>query len=218
MRPVHRRQRLAHLAPHRQLAAVTGYGDRVIAMAPGAMMAASPLNEPAAEKLPSIPEHASPMPWAEARRRLEAGRIYWLATRHPSGRPQVRPILGLWLEGGLYFVAGPGSRKARNLALDPRCSVALETTDAHLVVEGTAAVVRDDATLAQAAAAYADKYQWYVRIEDGAFDADYAAPTAGPLPVDVYQLLPARVFGFGTGDTGLEWTPTRWRFRRSTAP
>jgi hypothetical protein len=155
------------------------------------------------------------MAWDEARVRLEAGRIYWLATKHPSGRAHLRPVLGLWLQGRFYFVAGPGSRKARNLAADARCSVSTETADAHLVVEGNAAIVRDGATLARAAEGYADKYQWYVRIVDGAFDADYAAPTAGPLPVDLYELVPDRVFGFGTGNTGLEWTPTRWRFRSS---
>lgn len=168
---------------------------------------------PIGEKLPSIPEHESPMAWQEARVRLEAGRIYWLATQHPSGRSHLRPVLGLWLEGKFYFVAGPGSRKARNLARDSRCSVSTETADAHLVVEGNAAIVRDSVSLARAAEAYSEKYQWYVRIVDGTFDADYAAPTAGPLPVELYELVPERVFGFGTGNTGLEWTPTRWRFR-----
>jgi hypothetical protein len=47
-----------------------------------------------------------------------------------------------------------------------------------------------------------------VRIQDGAFDADYGAPTAGPPPFDVYALNPTRVFGFGTDET---WSPTRWR-------
>ena len=168
--------------------------------------------EPVAENLPSVPEHDTPTPWSEARRRLEDGRIYWLATRRSDGRPHVRPVLALWLDNRLYFVAGAGSRKARNLVEDPRCSVALETVDAHLVVEGTAAAVRDAALLAAATDAYAKKYQWYVRIQDGAFDADYAAPTAGPLPVDLHELIPARVLGFGTGSSGEEWAPTRWRF------
>lgn len=172
----------------------------------------SPDREPRAENIPSIPEHDRPTPWTEARPRLEAGRIYWLATSHPRGRPHVRPTLGLWLEGKLYFVAGPGSRKARNLALDSRCSMSLETVDAHFVVEGSATVVRDLPTLTRAAEAYAHKYGWYVRIQDGAYEADYAAPTAGPLPVELYELTPARVFGFGTGNTGIEWAPTRWRF------
>lgn len=168
--------------------------------------------EPVAEAIPSVPEHVAPTPWREALTRLENGRIYWLATQLPDGRSHVRPVLALWLDYRLYFVAGSGSRKARNLVLDPRCSVALETSDAHLVVEGTAAVVRDYGVLAGAADAYAKKYQWYVRIQNGAFDADYAAPTAGPLPVDLHELVPARVFGFGTGDSGVEWAPTRWRF------
>jgi hypothetical protein len=59
--------------------------------------------------------------------------------------------------------------------------------DAHLVVEGTASIVRDE----------------------GAFSADYGAPTAGPPPYEVYALQPVTVYGFGTDET---WSPTRWRF------
>jgi hypothetical protein len=165
--------------------------------------------EPTAEKLPSNADHPAPTSWSEARRRLEAGRWYWLATEHPSAGPHVRPILALWLDQTLYFVANAASRKARNLALDARCAVTLAVDDAHLVVEGTAAIVRGDTVLQRVAHAYAAKYEWQVRIQAGAFDADHGAPTAGPPPYDVYALTPTRVFGFGTDE---RWSPTRWRF------
>jgi hypothetical protein len=85
--------------------------------------------QPMAEKLPANAEHAAPTPWAEGRRRLEAGGWYWLTTVRPDRRPHVMPVLAVWLEGALYFVAADTSRKAHNLAYDPHCvmTVAVET-------------------------------------------------------------------------------------------
>jgi hypothetical protein len=55
---------------------------------------------PVVEQL--LVDDQSATPWSEGRQRLETPereRIYWLATVSPDGRPHVRPILGLWLEG-----------------------------------------------------------------------------------------------------------------------
>jgi nitroimidazol reductase NimA-like FMN-containing flavoprotein (pyridoxamine 5'-phosphate oxidase superfamily) len=165
--------------------------------------------EPMAEKLPSNADHPAPTLWAEAKRHLAQGQWYWLATLQPDGRPQLRPVLSVWLDGALYFVAGETSRKARNLAHDPRCVITLATEAAHLVVEGEAAKVRDEAKLNAVAEVYASKYDWHVNVRDGAFDADYGAPTAGPPPYEVYELTPTTAFGFVTDET---FSPTRWRF------
>lgn len=167
------------------------------------------LHEPTPQKLASNADHPASTPWPEARRRLEEGQWYWLATEHPSGGPHVRPVLAIWLDQTLYFVANPDSHKARNLARSAMCAVTLAVTDAHLVVEGSAGIVRDQTVLQRVADNYATKYQWHARIKAGAFDADYGAPTAGPPPYDVYALSPTQVFGFGTAET---WSPTRWRF------
>ena len=59
--------------------------------------------------------------------------------------------------------------------------------------------------------AYRSKYGWPVEIRDGAFDAPYGAPTAGPPPYVVYEVTPVQVFGFGTSDA-LGPRTTRWRF------
>src|SRR5437867_2390994 len=162
---------------------------------------------PIAEKLPSNRDHPSPTPWAQAQRRLEQGQWYWLATVRPDGRPQVRPVLAVWLNGALYFVAGEATRKARNLARNSRCVITVSTEDTHLVVEGEAAKVHDRIKLDHVAAAYASKYGWRVTVRGGTFDAEYGAPTAGPPPYDVYELTPATVFGFGTDE---KFSPTRW--------
>jgi Pyridoxamine 5'-phosphate oxidase len=94
--------------------------------------------EPVAENLPANVEHPAPTPWGAAQLRIDGGRWYWLATSHPEGRPHVRLVLGVWLNGALYFVAGSASCKARNLVHNPQCTMTVAAEDAHLVVEGSA--------------------------------------------------------------------------------
>ncbi len=165
--------------------------------------------EPVADKLPSNADHAAPTAWAEARRRLAEGQWYWLATARPNGRPHVRPVLAVWLDSALYFCSGNTARKAKNLTRNSHCVITVGSDDAHLVVEGKAAKVSDEATLQRVAEVYASKYEWQVTVRDGAFYADYGAPTAGPPPYEVYEVTPTTVFGFGTDET---FSPTRWRF------
>ena len=95
---------------------------------------------------------------------------YWqvVATVRPDGKPHVMPVLAVWLDSALYFVAGPASRKARNLARNAHCVLTVAVEDAHLVVEGEAVKVSDDATLHRVAGVYASKYAWHVTVRDGA--------------------------------------------------
>ncbi len=146
--------------------------------------------------------------WTDARERLAQGRTYWLATRRRDNRPHVMPILAVWMDGMLYFVAAPGSRKAQNLAQDTQCVVTVNAEALDMVMEGRAKNVRLESKLRRVAGAYASKYHWDVTVRDGAFYGD-GAPTAGPPPYDVYAFRPAIVFGFGTDGT---LSPTRWRF------
>ena len=46
---------------------------------------------------------------------------------------------------------------------------------------------------------------------DGAFDAPYGAPTTGPPPYEVYEVMPVVVLRFGT-DEALAPRSTRWTF------
>jgi PPOX class probable F420-dependent enzyme len=148
--------------------------------------------------------------WAEVSARLEDAQFYWLATVRPDGRPHVVPVLGIWHDGALHVVAGPASRKARNLHENPHATVTVDSDDLHLVVEGVAAIVRNEARLCQLAEEYLVKYGWQVTICDGAYDGA-GAPTAGPPPYEVYRLTPTTVFAFGSDET---FTPTRWRFNQ----
>ncbi len=153
----------------------------------------------------------TPMPWAEAQRRLAEPTFYWLSTTTPEGRPHVRPVLAVWVGESLYTTSSPAARKARNLKTNDRCSVAVSIDGVDVVLEGTATRVVDEALLQRVADAYDEKYQWPPTVRDGAFDAPYGAPTAGPPPYEVFEITPTVVFGFGTDD---EHAPrsTRWRF------
>ena len=70
-------------------------------------------------------------PWSVVEERLEnpeRPRTYWLATVRPNGAPHLMPVIGMWLDGALHLVIGPGTRKGRNLATEPRCVVATGST------------------------------------------------------------------------------------------
>ena len=85
------------------------------------------------------------LPWNWATGRLAQSRGYWLATTRPDGRPHMAVVWGVWLHGRFYFFTGTDSRKARNLAANPRCVVCPEDTDEAVIVEGVAEEVRDPA-------------------------------------------------------------------------
>lgn len=150
-----------------------------------------------------------PRQWAEARMQLARASTYWLATVHRQGRPHLVPVLAVWVDGTLHFAASDTTRKAKNLAIDPRCAVAVAGESLDLMVEGDAVKVREEATLRRVAEKYASKYEWRVTVRYGAFHDTEGAPTAGPPPYEVYRVVPTMAFGFGTTEPARS---TRWRF------
>jgi uncharacterized pyridoxamine 5'-phosphate oxidase family protein len=157
-------------------------------------------------------EGATPTPWGEARERLEAAEVFWLATVRPDGRPHVTPLISIWLEGALYFCTGPSERKNKNLEQNPHCIL---TTGCNaldegfdLVVEGDAVRVGDENKLRVVADAYESKYgrAWRFGVRDGAF-----VHGAGDESVAlVYEVVPTQALGFRKGDV---FSQTSWRFR-----
>ena len=147
--------------------------------------------------------------WAEARGQLEQVSTYWLATVNPDGVPHVMPVFGVWSDGALYFTSGEAARKAKNLARNPRCVITAAGKSLDLIVEGEAVKVRDEARLQHVAKLYASKYGWHVTVQDGAYSADYGAPSAGPPPYELYEVRLVTVFGLGTDEP---YGATRWRF------
>lgn len=132
----------------------------------------------------------------------------WLATVNPDGTPHVMPLGALWVDGNLYFTSGAGTRKAKNLAHNPRCVITVATHPFDLVFEGEAVKVTDDAKLQRIANEYASG-GWAATVREGALTAEYSAPSAGPPPWDVYEIRPTTVFALGTAEP---YGATRFRF------
>ena len=49
----------------------------------------------------------------------------WLATINADGSPHVTGVGALWTDGCFWFETGQKSRKGRNLARDPRCTLSV---------------------------------------------------------------------------------------------
>jgi hypothetical protein len=92
-----------------------------------------------------VPDDSGGMlPWSWAEERLAAAHNYWIAT---SG-PHASPVWALWRDGAVVFSCSPRSRKARELARDPRVVVHLESGDEVVIVEGEAErTVADEALI-----------------------------------------------------------------------
>src|SRR2546421_8810405 len=154
---------------------------------------------------------APALDWELAREALAsgpAGGTSFLGTIGSDGRPHAAGIGAAWLDGDLYFVSGPGSRKSRNLAANPACTVSASLPGIDLVLEGEATRVTDPATLERLAAYYRDK-GWPAEVDGDAFTAPYSAPSAGPPPWHLYRLTVHTAFGLATAQP---YGATRWRF------
>lgn len=151
-----------------------------------------------------------PFSWEEVRGRIAAVQMAWLATVHPDGRPHVRPVLSVVADGRVHTTSGPATRKGRNLAADPRCTLSLRSDGLDLVVEGRAVRVTDAAALEEVSRVYDEKYGWPTTVVGEAFDAPYGAPTAGEPPYEPWAIDPTTVYAFGTDD---DHAPRSARFR-----
>jgi PPOX class probable F420-dependent enzyme len=165
---------------------------------------------------------ADPMDWAPVVERLERGvpqspgsggpdrHTCWLTTINPDGSPHVTGVGGLWVDGSFWFSTGPGTRKGRNIARDPRCALSVATTEFDLVVEGDAVRVDDPALVAEMARRWGEG-GWPARVDETglALTAEYSAQSAGPPPWHVYRLTPRRATAVETVAPG---RATSWSF------
>ena len=119
------------------------------------------------------------LPWSWAEERLAGSHDYWLTSLWPDGRPHSMPVWGAWDGEALWFSSGRRSRKARNLAADPRCIVTTDDPKDPVVVEGRAElVVRPSRRSSASRRVMSAKY--------GNISADFlAAARADPRPADV---------------------------------
>jgi hypothetical protein len=159
---------------------------------------------------PSVPSYGIPddlagtLPWSWAEQQLAATVTYWVATTRPDGRPHVMPLWAAWHAGRLWFEGGAATRRARNLAVAPAITVAIDLPiDGAVVVEGTAerhlGVARGLADeLVAAFAKYAAPPRSY-RVDP----ANWADPAGG-----IWVVTPQVVFGWSSFPADA----TRWRF------
>src|ERR671937_1415226 len=86
------------------------------------------------------------LPWSRARDLLAVPSQtdrFFLGTVGPDGRPYAAGVGALWFDGDLYIVSGPGTRKSRNLAAHPACTISAALRGIDLVFAGEATRVID---------------------------------------------------------------------------
>jgi Pyridoxamine 5'-phosphate oxidase len=155
---------------------------------------------------------AGALEWSRARGAMETlsgpAVTYFLGTCRPDGVPHAAGLGAMWYAGDLYFTSGPETRKARNLEVNPACTMSVRLEGIDLVLEGSAArTVEPEVLEALAARFRADG--WAAEVESDALVAPFSAPSAGPPPWHLYRFRFHTVFGVA----GVEpFGATRWRF------
>ncbi|HEY1592256.1 MAG TPA: pyridoxamine 5'-phosphate oxidase family protein [Solirubrobacteraceae bacterium] len=154
-----------------------------------------------------------PVPWSRARDALAAndgpGVTFFLGTTRPDGAPHAAGVGGIWADETLWFVTGPRTVKARNLAANSACTLSCRLPGIDALVEGHAERVTDANALERLAAMYRE-VGWPARVDGDAFTAPYSAPSAGPAPWQLYRLTIDTAFGVPTVEP---YGASRWRFR-----
>jgi hypothetical protein len=138
----------------------------------------------------------------------KADLTFFIATVRPDGRPHSAGLGAVWVDDALYFTSGPGTRKSRNLAANPACSISVRLPGIDLTLEGDAHRVTDAPTLERVAAVYRTG-GWPAQVDGDALTAPFSAPSAGPAPWYLYRLALHTAIGVGGADPG---GATRWDF------
>ena len=132
----------------------------------------------------------------------------YLSSVRPDGRPHTTGVGVRWYDGDLYFLSGSGSRKARDLAADPACTIAAHVDGLDIVFDGTASPT-DDPTTVAAVGDLIRQSGWPVAATAEGFTAPFG-PSGDPKgPWQLYR------FVFDTAIAQSEEGAMRWRFARS---
>jgi len=152
------------------------------------------INLGVADKLP-------PVDWSAIADTIKSGaapardavnaRTTWLTTLNGDGSAHVTPVGAVWLDDTFWFQTAETTRKGRNVARNPRCSVAVSVADADIVFEGDAVRVTDLDALTRVAKAWADG-GWPAEVDESGpgITAPFNAPALGPPPWNVYRIEP----------------------------
>jgi len=133
---------------------------------------------------------------------------FFLGTVRPDGRPHSAGVGALWSDGDFYIVSGPETRKSRNLAANPACTISVRLEGVDVILEGKANRVTDQPTLEKVAKLYRDS-GWPAEAQGDAFTAPYSAPSAGKPPWYLYHFTFQTAFAVATAEPN---GATRWLF------
>jgi nitroimidazol reductase NimA-like FMN-containing flavoprotein (pyridoxamine 5'-phosphate oxidase superfamily) len=139
------------------------------------------------------------LPWSWAAERLARSHDYWLATVTPQGAPHLMPVWAVWYQSRLWFSSSNGSRKARNLGTEPRCTLSTDDPLEPVVVQGQARCVTDRDALATMLAE-----------ENAKYGTSYGMDMVDPATNSVFSLAPERVFALDSRN--FSGSPTRFIF------
>jgi hypothetical protein len=135
------------------------------------------------------------LPWTTVEGWIEASRNYWVCTTWPDGRPHVKPVWAVWLEGLVLFSTHDESVTGRNLLRDPQLVVHLESGDEVAILEGEARRLDRSELLTPYVDAYERKY-------------DFRPDPSRQSPP--WSLTPAKVLSWSESE--FPGSATRWSF------
>jgi hypothetical protein len=140
------------------------------------------------------------LPWSWAEQRLKKSHNYWVTTVTPHPAPHTMVVWGLWQDGRFLFSTGSSSRKARNLAQNPRCIICTELAHEAVIVQGTAEIA-DLAARKKFLPPYERKYK---------FDMSSMKADILSMKEPIFAIRPHVVFGFW--EKYFQERSTRWKF------
>jgi nitroimidazol reductase NimA-like FMN-containing flavoprotein (pyridoxamine 5'-phosphate oxidase superfamily) len=145
--------------------------------------------------LPKSDDKKGMLPWTWVGKKMGTCHTFWLATVHDhDGRPHIMPVWGVWVDDAFFFSTARSSRKGRNLAANPLCTITNDDGREAVIVEASASELNDRAVLDRVVAAYKKKYKM--------------DPTSMKEPIFVAR--PKTVFAFV--EKTFPKSATRWNF------
>jgi general stress protein 26 len=142
--------------------------------------------------------------WEWAAQRLSANHNYWLVTVSAAGAPHALPVWGVWHDDDQRFMfsCAPSSRKARNIAANPRVVFTVDSTLECLSIEGIAAPLTNPARVDAWVDRYVAKYGGEVPEGLGDFVRSHA----------MFEVVPITAFAVIEREDEFATRATRWRF------
>ncbi|MCX5400327.1 pyridoxamine 5'-phosphate oxidase family protein [Streptomyces sp. NBC_00102] len=101
--------------------------------------------------------------------RLVSERDVWVSTSHPGHGPHQLPLWFSWDGRAVWMCTSATSATVRNLRAEPRVQLSLPDTYDVVLLQGEAECFPDQEVPEEAAEAFADKFGWDPRAEEGLF-------------------------------------------------